>query len=108
MRSLVERAGVVRGRWHTWTHPETGRPIRQRLDGRFDFNHQLTLDRCFIEYDDEREEFSMNGRWIFKEEFRLLLRLAGFEQWQYFSTPDRGPLEIGLEETQSYWVAYKA
>ncbi len=22
---------------HTWTHPETGRPIRQRVDGRVDF-----------------------------------------------------------------------
>jgi hypothetical protein len=108
MRGLVESPEVVQGRWHTWTHPETGRPIRQRLVGRFDFDHQLTLDRCFIEYEEEREAFPMTGRWIFKDEFQLLLRLAGFEAWQYFSTPDRSPLEIGLEETQSYWIAYKS
>lgn len=107
MRSLVDSPEVIRGRWHTWTHPETGRPIKQRIDGRFDFNNQLTLDHCFIEYEQEQEEFPMNGRWIFKDEFQLLLRLAGFERWQCFSTPNRDPLEIGLDETQSYWIAHK-
>ncbi|MFC1996588.1 class I SAM-dependent DNA methyltransferase [Chloroflexota bacterium] len=108
MRGLVESPEVVQGRWHTWTHPETGRVIRQRVEGRFDFNDQLTLDRCFIEYENQQEEFLMTGRWIFKDEFQLLLRLAGFEQWQYFSTPDRDPLEIGLDEAQSYWIVDKA
>jgi hypothetical protein len=107
MCGVVEGSVEGQGRWHTWTHPETGRPIRQRIDGRFDFNHQLTLDRCFIEYEGELEEFPITGRWIFKEEFQLLLRLAGFEQWESYSTPERDPLEIGLEETQSYWVAYR-
>jgi hypothetical protein len=65
------------------------------------------LDRCFIEYDGLSEEFPMTGRWIFKQEFQLLLRLAGFERWESFSTPDQAPLEIGLEETQSYWIMHK-
>jgi SAM-dependent methyltransferase len=107
MRGFVDGSIERQGRWHTWTHPETGRPIRQRVDGRCDFNHQLILDRCFIEYEGQSEEFPMTGRWIFKEEFQLLLRLAGFEQWEYFGAPDRAPLEIGLEETSSYWVAYR-
>ncbi len=108
MRGLVEGSGEGQGRWHTWTHPETGRPIRQRVDGRYDFNHQLVLDRCFIEYEGGTEAFPMTARWIFKEEFQLLLRLTGFERWESFGTPDRDPLEIGLDETQSYWVVYKA
>jgi SAM-dependent methyltransferase len=108
MRGLVEGAIEVEGRWHTWIHPETGRPIRQRVDGHCDLNDQLILDRCFIEYEGESEEFPMTGRWIFKAEFQLLLRLAGFERWESFGTPERDPLEIGLEETQSYWVGYKA
>jgi len=107
MRELVEGDVETVGRWHTWTHPETGRPIRQRVDGRFDFNNQLILDRCFIEYENQREEFPMSARWIFKEEFQLLLRLGGFEQWEAFSTPEHDPLEISREETHSYWIAYK-
>jgi SAM-dependent methyltransferase len=108
MRGLVESPGEVRGSWHTWTHPETGRPIRQRVDGRPDLNHQLVLDRCFIEYEERAESFPMTARWIFREEFQLLLRLGGFRRWESFSTSERDPLEIGLEDTQSYWIAYKA
>ena len=108
MRELVEGDIATQGNWHTWQHPETGRPIRQRMDGRVDFNNQLILDRCFIEYEDQREEFPMTARWIFKEEFQLLLRLAGFDHWESFSTPERDPLEIGVEGTHSYWIVKKA
>ncbi len=108
MRDLVEGAPEVQGRWHSWTHLETGLPIRQRVDGRCDFNRQLVLDRCFIEYEGDTEEFPMAGRWIFNAEFQLLLRLAGFEGWESFSTPEGDPLDLGPEETQSYWVVHKA
>ena len=108
MRELVEGEIGVQGSWHTWRHPETHRPIRQRVDGKVDFNDQLILDRCFVEYEDQREEFPMTARWIFKEEFQLLLRLAGFDHWESFSTPERDPLEIGPEGTHSYWIVHKA
>ncbi|MCX6047214.1 MAG: class I SAM-dependent methyltransferase [Chloroflexi bacterium] len=107
LRDLVEAPIEIQGQWYTWKHPETGLPIRQRIVGRQDFNHQLTLDHCFIEYEAEAEDFPMTGRWIFKEEFQLLLRLAGFQHWASFGTPARDPLEIGLEETRSYWIVYK-
>ena len=97
---------VIEGRWYTWIHPETGRPIRQRIVGWRDFNAQLTFDRCYIEYDGESEDFPMNGRWLFKEEFQLLLRLGGFAHWEVYGTPAGDPLELGLEEAQSYWIAY--
>ncbi|MFN8467618.1 MAG: class I SAM-dependent methyltransferase [Caldilineaceae bacterium] len=97
---------VVQGRWYTWVHPETGRPIRQRMDGRRDFNDQRTFDRCYIEYDGESEDFPINGRWLFKEEFQLLLRLGGFARWEVYGTPYGDPLELGLEEALSYWIAY--
>ncbi|HMN31555.1 MAG TPA: hypothetical protein PKE45_25625, partial [Caldilineaceae bacterium] len=107
MRDLVESLPEIQGRWYTWTHPVTGLPIRQRIIGRYDLNRQLTLDHCFIEYEGKAEDFPMTGRWIFKEEFQLLLRLAGFQRWECFGSPEGGPLEIGVEEVQSYWVAYK-
>jgi len=104
MRDLVESPPVVQGRWHIWTHPETGRPIRQRVDGALDFNEQKTLDHCYIEYENEREDFPMNGRWIFKDEFQLLLRLAGFTHWKCFSSPTGDLLDLGVNEQQSYWI----
>jgi len=107
MRDLVDSPIEIQGSWYTWTHPETGLPIRQRIVGRYDFNHQLVLDRCFIEYEAETAEFPMTARWIFKDEFQLLLRLAGFERWEFFGTPEGAPLEIGRDEVQSYWIVYK-
>jgi SAM-dependent methyltransferase len=107
VRELVESHSGIQGRWHNWTHPETGQPIRQRVDGIADFNNQLILDRCFIEYEGQREEFPMTSRWIFKEEFQLLLRLAGFGHWESFRTSERDPLEIGVEGTHSYWIVRK-
>ena len=108
MRELIEGEIATQGTWYTWQHPETGLPIRQRVDGQVDFNHQLILDRCFIEYEDQREEFPMTARWIFKEEFQLLLRLAGFDHWDVFSTPENDPLKVGVEGTHSYWIVRKA
>ncbi len=107
VRDLAQTPEVVEGQWYTWTHPESGRPIRQRLVGRYDFDRQLSLDQCYIQYDGQAEDFPMTGRWIFKEEFQLLLRLGGFEHWECFGTPDGGPLHSGLEESFSYWIAYK-
>jgi SAM-dependent methyltransferase len=101
------QAQTSQGRWHVWTHPETGRPIRQRVDGRLDFNHQRILDQCLIEYENETITFPMTGRWIFKEEFVLLLRLAGFTHWASYSTPELEPLDLGPVGQHSYWIVDK-
>lgn len=108
MRELVDGDVATQGSWHTWRHPETGHPIRQRVDGQVDFNNQQTLDRCIIEYEGQREEFPMTGRWIFKEEFQLLLRLGGFDHWESFRNAERDPLEVGVEGTHSYWIVHRA
>lgn len=107
MRGLVESPPVVEGQWYTWTHPETGLPIRQRVVGRLDFNNRLTLDHCYIEYEGQKDEFPMTGRWIFKDEFQLLLRVAGFNRWECYGSPERDPLEVGLDDVHSYWIAYR-
>jgi hypothetical protein len=107
VRDLADGLQATQGSWYTWTHPETGRPIRQRVDGQLDFNNQQILDQCFIEYDDISVDFPMTARWIFKEELVLLLRLAGFARWRYFGTPEGDPLDIGPEEQQSYWIIEK-
>lgn len=107
LRTLVEAPEIEEGSWYTWTHPETGLPIRQRVVGRYDVNNQLIQDRCYIEYEGQAEDFPMSGRWFYKEEFQLLLRLAGFEHWEVFGSPTREPLIEWQQSTQSYWVAMK-
>jgi hypothetical protein len=44
---------------------------------------------------------------MFKEEFQLLLRLAGFARWAYFGSPTGGQLDLGVDEQQSYWIVDK-
>jgi SAM-dependent methyltransferase len=107
VRTLAQTPEVEEGTWYTWTHPETGLPIRQRVVGRLDFDRQLVLDRCFIEYEGEAEDFLMAGRWIFREELQLLLRLAGFTRWQAFRSPEGEALVMGPDERYSYWVVEK-
>jgi SAM-dependent methyltransferase len=106
MRGIDLEAMERAGQWHTWVHPETGQPIRQRMVGRVDLHHQQTLDQCCIEYAGEAVDFPMTGRWMFKEEFQLLLRLAGFTRWEAYSTPDGDPLQVGLDDQRSYWSAW--
>lgn len=108
MRELTDGSQPKQGSWHIWQHPETKRPIRQRVNGQLNFNHQLIIDHCFIEYENYQDDFPMISRWIFKEEFQLLLRLAGFEYWEAFGTPERAPLEIDVEGSHSYWIVRKA
>ncbi len=107
MRSLVDGSVEQSGRWHSWTHPETGRPIRQRIIASVDFDNQLILDRCVIEYDGESTEFPMTSRWISEGEFQLLLRHVGFSEWTVYGSPNGAPLHLGPDGSDSYWVITK-
>ena len=46
----------------------------------------------------------MNSRWIFKEEFVALLKLAGFQQWQVFGSPEGEALSLSERGALSYWI----
>jgi SAM-dependent methyltransferase len=98
----------AQGNWHIWPHPKTKRPIRQRVDGQLDFNNHLIVDHCYIEYDGHFADFPMIARWIFKGEFQLFLRLAGFAHWESFGTPEGNQLEINPDGSYSYWIIQKA
>ncbi len=107
MRSLVDGGAQQAGRWHLWTHPETGRPIRQRIVGRVDFDRQWITDTCVIEYEGETTEFPMTSRWVSAEEFALLLRHTGFADWSVAASPAGAPLVLGPDGQRSYWTARK-
>jgi SAM-dependent methyltransferase len=99
---------TVSGNWYTWKHPETGKPIRQKIDQiGCDPVNQLTFDRCFFEHGTDSEEFPMTSRSVSPSEFQLLLRLAGFKRWDVWGGPDRESLTLDEGDAISYWRAYK-
>ena len=106
--TLEQGDSTFAGSWKTWTHPDTGRPIRQRVDqvGR-DPANRLTFDRCYIEYESDTEEFPMTMRSVSFDEFQLLLGLAGFTRWDVWGGPNEQPFVLSNDGTVSYWVAYK-
>jgi SAM-dependent methyltransferase len=81
------------------THPMTGHLLRM-YDSR-------TMDRVrqLQHSDNEIEEFdgdgrlvtthrnSIDGRWTYKSEMELLLRVTGFSRWEIYGGYDRRPLE---------------
>lgn len=106
--TVDHRDGAISGSWKTWSHPDTGKAIRQKVDqvGR-DLANQLTFDRCYIEYETDAEEFPMTARSVFLSEFQLLLRLAGFQRWAVWGGPNEEPLALSHDGTLSYWIAYR-
>ena len=66
------------------------------------------MNTCRITYDGEVIEFPMWGRWIWRTEFELLPRVAGFASWTVYGAPEGTPLtEDGLTGQASYWVAWR-
>jgi hypothetical protein len=48
------------------------------------------------------QDQSMRIRWIYSEEFKLLLQLAGFSEWKIFGDFDRSPLTA--ESPEQIWI----
>ncbi len=46
----------------------------------------------------------MGIRWIYKEEFKLLLRLAGFERWEVYGGFDKS--EFSAQSDEMVWIAW--
>ncbi|MCE2450305.1 MAG: class I SAM-dependent methyltransferase [Candidatus Latescibacteria bacterium] len=87
-----------------FTHPETGRRISVRFKKIVDLGEQTEHYQWFFTYAGETAVESMTARWIYKEEFQLLLRLAGFSRWQLFGTHDGQPYAGAKEIGTTYWV----
>ena len=87
-----------------FTHPETGRRISVRFKKIVDLGEQTEHYQWFFTYDEETAVVPMTARWIYKEEFQLLLRLAGFSRWQLFGTHDGQPYAGAKEIGTTYWV----
>ena len=85
-------------------HPQTGRQISVWFKKTVDLGEQTEHYQWFFAYDGEKAAVSMTARWIYKEEFQLLLRLVGFSRWQLFGTHDGQPYAGSKETGTTYWV----
>lgn len=55
--------------------------------------------------DGKESESNMKIRWIYKEEFKLLLRLAGFNKWQLYGDFDKN--SFNNESNEMVWITEK-
>ena len=85
-------------------HPATGGEICVTHSKTVDLGRQCENYRWYFTYEGEIAETTMRGRWIYTEEFKLLLRLAGFSKWQLFGSHDGQPYKGGKEMTLAYWI----
>ena len=87
-----------------FSHPETGRRISVRFKKTVDLGEQTEHYQWFFACEGETAVVPMTARWIYKEEFQILLRLAGFSRWQLFGTHDGQPYAGSKETRTTYWV----
>ncbi len=88
-------------------HPETGRPIEVSHTKVCDLAIQTEIYTWIFRYDGERVQVPMQARWIHKEEFKLLLRLGGFDKWELYGSYDGKPY-VGSEHMgDTYWMVTK-
>ena len=88
-------------------HPETGRPVEVSHAKICDLTMQTETYTWIFRYDGATVQVPMQARWIHKEEFQLLLRLGGFDQWELYGSYDGKPY-VGSEHMgDTYWMATK-
>ena len=88
-------------------HPETGRPIAVSFRKTCDLSSQTETYSWSFEYDGQTTTVPMKTRWIHTEEFQLLLRLAGFDEWELYGSHTGDPYVGSSEITNAYWCATK-
>lgn len=89
------------------THPETGKPIQVHYSKICDLTSQSETYTWTFEYEGETSTVPMQARWIYKEEFQLLLQLCGFDRWELYGSHDGKPYVGSPQLTYAYWVATK-
>ena len=87
-----------------FTHPQTGRPIGVCFKKIVDLGEQTEHYEWFFAYDATTVAVPMTARWLYQQEFQLLLRLAGFSRWQLFGSHDGQPYASSQEAATTYWV----
>jgi SAM-dependent methyltransferase len=90
--------------WGTFTAPDTGETIHLSVSQTNDPVQQIQYVTWRFQSERMDHTTEMFVRWIYKEEFQLLLRLAGFSRWQLYSGFHKHPYD-GRDEM--VWIAEK-
>ena len=88
-------------------HSETGKPIQVNYSKICDLTSQTETYTWTFAYDGKTAKVPMQARWIHKEEFQLLLRLSGFDQWELYGSHDGKPYVGSPHITNTYWSVTK-
>jgi SAM-dependent methyltransferase len=104
---ILERAGsdAEYRPLSTFAHPVTGEPIELSRKQANDIHGQVQSITWRFKYREVMHETSMSVRWIYREEFKLLLRLAGFVKWDLYGDFDKS--EFNSDSGEMIWVAEK-
>jgi hypothetical protein len=86
----------------TFTHPASGEPVELSFWQINDIPNQVQNITWQFKSGSAVYETSMALRWIYKEEFPLLLRLAGFDTWQLYGGLDKS--EFSGDSRELVWI----
>ena len=93
----------------TYVHPVTGADIRVSFTMSSDALTQRESGVYYFEHKGKVHEIPYESRYTYPSEFELLLRLAGFQRWEVYGSPDcTQPFELSTENTMGFWVVRKA
>lgn len=89
----------------SFAHPVTKAPIGLSFKQINDISRQVQNITWRFKTNDSVHEVSMDVRWVYKEEFQLLLRIAGFHKWALYGDFDKR--EFTGKENELIWIAEK-
>lgn len=89
----------------TFKHPVTGENVDITFSYINDIPNQLQTGFMRFTFDGCACDYEMQMRWIFKEEFQLLLRLGGFSNWELYGSFTKRPFKV--TDTEMIWKVWK-
>ena len=104
---LHQESPPAEERFGEFMNPETEKEIEVSHSKFCDLSSQTESYTWTFRHDGETAKVPMRARWIYPEEFQLLLRLGGFDRWQFFGSQDCVPYVGSAKETNTWWVVTK-
>ena len=89
----------------TFEHPDTGENVDIKFSYTNDIPNQLQNGLMRFVFGGHSYDYEMPMRWIFKEEFQLLLRLSGFSRWEVYGSFSKKPFKGS--DGEMIWKAWK-
>ena len=92
----------------TFVHPDQqGEKIELSLNQKNDLPEQIQNITWKWKFSLSDKEYltNMTVRWVYREEFKLLLRLAGFTEWELYGDFDKS--QYSYESPEMVWIARK-